>query len=402
MKKITLGWLLAAFCLVSCGDPGPNAYVVNYDQNDSLNGDRTYARPEIGRFALVSGGTCTASLIRPNVAITASHCVDYQDMVDEPVGLFLIEKQTEMDPGRFEILQYEIDVVEARVIPRSLQTDRDIALLRLAIPVPADIAEPLEIAREYPDAFDEVAGYGYGRTGNIIKDIIDHFTGFKKRVATWPYAADICIARPGDSGGPVVREEQNTIVKIFSRYHEDLKVVYFADPVSHFPEIVKIVSFWEEMHGVPEGYEPMTVVHEFPKNEDSDSTWEVEPNNTRDDPGFLDTIMHGDFDGAEISDWYAVLPPIHGCKIARKRELCMKVFAKRDASLKAMPSIQLFKNSTLIEEKTGFDETKLGALGEEGRLCMETTIGKSSEYLIHIQTLVESEEAYDLFVTRIQ
>jgi len=63
-----------ALCLTRCA-PGE---VDLTDQDDSVvDGTITWERPEVGSI-FVGGGMCTATLITPQVAVTAAHCIDFR------------------------------------------------------------------------------------------------------------------------------------------------------------------------------------------------------------------------------------------------------------------------------------------------------------------------------------
>ena len=97
-----------------------------------INGRFTRDRPEIGAIT-VGNGFCTATLIRPDVLVTAAHCVGYGTAEGRDLGVFRVSG----DRGDFS---YTINA--HRAWSQGGVNARDVALVRLATPVPASVAQP--------------------------------------------------------------------------------------------------------------------------------------------------------------------------------------------------------------------------------------------------------------------
>lgn len=172
-----------------------------------INGRLSYDFPAAGMLR-TGTGLCTATLVRPNVVLTAAHCIDYQT-VDRPgqqLAQFIVQHS---DAQQFAF------PIEAFVSysPTGPGTD-DIALLRLSTAVPANVATPVPFAERKPNAGEQVTWYGYGcqnRGGS------DQFTGRKQKLAfAYQQSDNSC---PGDSGGPTVFGADGAVFRVTSGYY---------------------------------------------------------------------------------------------------------------------------------------------------------------------------------------
>ena len=93
----------------------------------------TYERPEIGIMVTNGMSYCTATLVSPNVALTAAHCVGYgtEDGRGDKLGFFRIERSA----SSYEDFEYDAYVSYGSSWGRD-----DVALLRLKKPVPSRLA----------------------------------------------------------------------------------------------------------------------------------------------------------------------------------------------------------------------------------------------------------------------
>lgn len=172
-------------------------------EGDVIAGSETFEQPAIGM--LRNGGSyCTATLIRPNVVLTAAHCVTNSPK-DEPVTGYSFEVRP---AAGVAATRFEID--RAYAVPTAADFDgtqawraKDIALLRLARAVPSSLAAPLTVARVRPPRGSAVTIYGYGCTDRTPGPNGQRPGGGVKRRAAvaWNGSAtrNVC---PGDSGGP--------------------------------------------------------------------------------------------------------------------------------------------------------------------------------------------------------
>lgn len=171
-----------------------------------INGQLTFDFPAAGMLR-TSTGLCTATLVRPDVVLTAAHCVDYATM-DRP-GQRLAQFIVEHDQSRRYAFDVDAMVSYARVGPGA----DDIALVRLASAVPSNIATPVPFAERRPQAGEAVTWYGYGCQDRAGRD---QYTGQKQKVAFgFQNSNNSC---PGDSGGPTVFGADGAVFRVTSGY----------------------------------------------------------------------------------------------------------------------------------------------------------------------------------------
>jgi len=234
-RNLPRNLLLVSLALASgCApdDVAPNGENSNTDE--VVRGESTFEHPEVGLFEIrhrSSVGTCTATLVAPNVAITASHCVGYGS-ADSPgnYGTFIVR------PAGGGELRYGVE--RYRGFATRLGPD-DVALLRLAQSVPDTIARPAPLATRIPDAGTFLAVYGYGctyRGGRL--------DGAKRRArfAQGEQTNRLC---PGDSGGPVLVESSGAVLRINSGYYGDsFGTDLFGDVPRNVERLSALVREW--------------------------------------------------------------------------------------------------------------------------------------------------------------
>lgn len=184
-----------------------------------------------------AGTFCSGALISEDVVLTAQHCVEgYDD--DDLVILFGVD---EFDP-LLEIASINI---------RATDPDTDIALIRLESAPPLDVARPLPIAIEPPDASDigtlvEAAGYGDTQDGSegryFVTELFDSFdAGFI--TVDGQGERGVCF---GDSGGPLMQVSDAGDVRV-------LGVLSYGDEectnIDNFARADAQRAFIEEMTG---------------------------------------------------------------------------------------------------------------------------------------------------------
>jgi secreted trypsin-like serine protease len=148
---------------------------------------------------------CTATLINDNVVLTAAHCANYQ--TGPGWGFFRMWAWGKV---------WDFPVVQVRSFGTGATRLNDVALLRLATPVPELVARPRAVSNvDYFGASLAVFGLGcnvggaHQRGHGVKRRAWGTFTGYGP---IFP-SAEGC---PGDSGGPVIVNGTGEIVAVSS------------------------------------------------------------------------------------------------------------------------------------------------------------------------------------------
>ncbi len=107
----------------------------------------------VGLLELPGGrGSCTATLIAPDLVLTAAHCLLGRDDRDRPFPARAYVFRPTAGPARgFRARQRAVHPSYTLLPSASpMRSARDLGLLRLARPVPADLAKPLTVAPDRP------------------------------------------------------------------------------------------------------------------------------------------------------------------------------------------------------------------------------------------------------------
>src|SRR5690606_27060894 len=103
-----------------------------------IAGSVSWERPEVGA---ISG--CTATLVAPDVIVTAAHCLGFRSATTPgSYGQFTVYGSGGADRRSFRIDRY-------RSFGTNLGRD-DVALMHLAEPVPRELATPARLAASMP------------------------------------------------------------------------------------------------------------------------------------------------------------------------------------------------------------------------------------------------------------
>lgn len=200
--------LLLAAVAIGCAPPPEGApfddpEAVELEQQELRYGSFSFLNPAAGRLSTTDGG-CTATLIDPQSVVTAAHCVGYR--TGTVSGTFRID----LGPSVSDRRSYS--VLEAKSYGDGVGKD-DVAIVRLASPVPASVAVPLAISCAGGISNGErVTMYGYGCRNTEG----DSYSGRKQRFVTdFDQTIYSC---PGDSGGPIISSlgDRRIISLVFS------------------------------------------------------------------------------------------------------------------------------------------------------------------------------------------
>jgi protease YdgD len=188
----------------------------------------------VGRLDLAGEASCSGTLIASDLVLTAGHC-----LIGEVDQTQLVGDRISFHPGRSPGLP-AAEGIQGRVAavhpiygfgigPRAARMGFDFGLLRLAAPVPPEVATPLSMG-PLPGVGDYVfiAGYRGGR-GDMARqrrcEVIE---------ANHAFAALGCEVDSGESGSPMLRLTDTG------------------------PEVVGVLANKGEIEGQPVGFGPVT------------------------------------------------------------------------------------------------------------------------------------------------
>ena len=237
MRTPSLALLAIASLAVGCAGPLDEPHGGAYEDSprapadapptpafaDKIKGGTvTNERPEVGVF-----GGCTATLVASDVLITAAHCVNYASS-DYSQHTFRIDG---LD-GRAHIYGVE----RYRSLDQRLG-DNDIAIVRLAEPVPESVAKPVPIASDQPADGESLTVYGYGCTD------WGRSPDGQKRKASFAMGGPSDTLCPGDSGGPVFDDQRNAVLRINSGQWNQSRDIFGIVP-PNYSRIREQIAAW--------------------------------------------------------------------------------------------------------------------------------------------------------------
>ena len=190
---------------------------------------------------------CTATLVRPNVVLSAMHCTGIA--IDEDLGTaspasYFVIKTSATQQHVYRVDRLSTITVSADLDGLPAWRAKDIAVLRLATDVPAAVAKPAGLAPTWPWPGSNVSIYGYGCT-----DRGDHAGAGTKRKKDYRWSLGLAIGWaetqntcPGDSGGPLLDTDRNMVLGTTSGYvNGDDR---FGDVPRYFRQVSDIADAW--------------------------------------------------------------------------------------------------------------------------------------------------------------
>jgi hypothetical protein len=218
-------WLALGCTTVELGERPP----LEGAAEELIGGTYTYERPEVGS---ISG--CTATLVGPRLVITAAHCLSYGS------------RTTPGNYGTFEIRRRAGDsqrfVIERFVSFSGDLGAEDVALIRLASPVPASVATPAGLASANPSRGAGLTIYGYGCQARGTRST------WGKQKLTTSYGATTTNLCPGDSGGPTITSG-GAVLRINSGYYVGSGADIFGSVPVVYDRLQRTASSWGDRFG---------------------------------------------------------------------------------------------------------------------------------------------------------
>lgn len=210
-----------------------------------VNAKETLEHPEVGRI-MAAGQLCSGTLVSPNAVLTAGHCfLNTTRELNET-----LQKMSYFEITTNDGKKHRFGLVEVKSFGPAQPGDTDIALFRLAKPVPENIAVPAKIAQGWPRKGTKVLWFGYGCDRHIKSDWMSNETDngasvkrFSEREVGGPYTAQ---AANGDSGGPMMIKDTGEIYVLLSASYDGTNIPIFADVEAMRQQIEAVMKQWEK------------------------------------------------------------------------------------------------------------------------------------------------------------
>lgn len=205
------------------------------EEQSILGATATCEQPAVGKVRS-SKGSCTATLVAPNVILAAAHCFEGP----------LVQEDAQGGLGTFEVNAgcdgaFRVKLTKVRrwgdFGSFFIRTHNDLAVAQLQRDIPASVAKPLGIADRDPSNGDPLTWYGYGRRTQSVCFFNPESDGKKAVYRGLRFPDRPFRACPGDSGGPLIGSN-GKIIRVVSHG------VLWGNLVQHSRSVIDQVDAW--------------------------------------------------------------------------------------------------------------------------------------------------------------
>ncbi|MBE3640490.1 trypsin-like serine peptidase [Mangrovicoccus algicola] len=155
----------------------------------------------IGRLAASPGGAhCTATLIAPDLVLTAAHCLS-APAKGWVAPAYRVQFRPGYREGHSPAVLSGAALVLGQDYERTAMLSEDLALLRLKTPVPQDLIQPIPVGTEPLLRGRDLSIYSYGYD---VAEVLSRETGCRALAALHGAMVTTCEAVGGVSGAPVI------------------------------------------------------------------------------------------------------------------------------------------------------------------------------------------------------
>jgi hypothetical protein len=241
LENVRVG-IVCCFALVVTGCRSPSSHT-GEAHSAIIGGNITYLRPEVGNYLQLDayGGvleSCTGTMIDNRHLLTTARCTHYEAL--HRGGQFTLSRYDGSGAATTQYLDVERTISLITASPQS-GGDGDLAVARLANPLPMGLITPATIATAFPATPLTLTIMGYGCIDRTTYD------GDGKRYREYSYNGQgMGIGCLGDEGGPIFAGgllENGPIVQVYSGfYEEDTGFDYGADPIPYREHIYALAE----------------------------------------------------------------------------------------------------------------------------------------------------------------